>query len=52
MLYEDSPSEARFPRYGVLIIKENTQSGHLKFQRKILHFWTAIAWPAGKSQVS
>jgi hypothetical protein len=35
-LHENNPSVARFSRYGVLMIKGNAQSGHLKVQRWIL----------------
>ena len=36
ILHKSRPSEARFPTYGFLKIKENSQSAHLELQRQAL----------------
>ena len=46
------PSEASFPSYDLLTIKENIQLVHLELQRRMLHVWPVIAWLAGKYQMS
>jgi hypothetical protein len=36
MFYEHGPSEARFPSYGLLAVKENTQNVRLDLQQRTL----------------
>jgi len=43
---------SRFPSDGLLKVKENSTCVHTEFQRRTLHVWTAIAWPARKFQLS
>ena len=51
-IYENMPSEAWFPSYGVLRLKKMFKSVHLELRRSMLHLRTVTVWLAGKFQVS
>jgi hypothetical protein len=52
ILLEHRSSEACFPNYSLLTIKENVQLVHVELQRSTLYVWLVIAWLAGKLQMS